>query len=187
MKTYLVALLLTTLGIRAEIEFSGFVTTAKEDLFSLSDRDTLQSSGWLKIGQSFGDYTVVSFDRKREVITLKQGARVLEVPLRISQVKDRPGAALPPVISIRIGENGTLQVQDRMVSIDEFSAWVLGTLQTGKETTLRIVVEPKGDHKLVTRIFELCRASGITRVSISTTSEKIPNQSPEPAASSGRG
>jgi len=86
MKNYLALLLLCTAGLRAEIEFSGFFITSKEALFSLSDTETQRSSGWLKIGQSFGTYTLLSFDREQDVITLKQGERLLKIPLRESKV-----------------------------------------------------------------------------------------------------
>ncbi len=88
MKIYLTILLLTTLGLKAEIEFSGFFTTSKEALFSLVDTDAERSSGWLKIGQSFGGYTLDYFDREREIITLKQGERLLKISLRVSKIKD---------------------------------------------------------------------------------------------------
>jgi hypothetical protein len=88
MKKYLTILLLTSLGLRGEMEFSGFFITSKESLFSITDSENMRSSGWLKIGQSFGGYTVVSFDRDHEVLTLKQGDRSLEVPLRVSKIKD---------------------------------------------------------------------------------------------------
>lgn len=88
MKTYLAILLFCTVTLRAEIEFSGFFTTSREALFSLSDTETKRSSGWLKIGQSFGSYTLLSFDREQDVITLKQGEQLLKIPLRASKVKD---------------------------------------------------------------------------------------------------
>ena len=88
MKTYLTILLFCALNLRAEIEFSGFFTTSKEALFCLTDTKAQRSSGWLKIGQSFGSYTLLSFDREQDAITLRQGERLLKVPLRTSKVKD---------------------------------------------------------------------------------------------------
>jgi hypothetical protein len=88
MKTYLTLLLLCAVSVRAEIEFSGFFTTSQEAFFSLSDTETHRSSGWLKMGQSFGSYTLLSFDRERDVITLQQGERRLKIPLRASKVKE---------------------------------------------------------------------------------------------------
>ena len=88
MKTYLAILFLTTIGLKAEIEFSGFFTTSKEAFFSLTDTEAKRSSGWLKIGQSFGNYTVMSFDSEHEIITLKQDERSLKIALRASKVRD---------------------------------------------------------------------------------------------------
>lgn len=88
MKTCLALLLFTTLGLKAEMEFSGFFTTSTEALFLLTDTETRRSSGWLKIGQSFDAWTVVSFDRAHDVITLKKGGESVKIPLRASKVKN---------------------------------------------------------------------------------------------------
>src|SRR5687767_5769283 len=87
MKKYLAILFLTALGLRGEMEFSGFFLTSKEALFSITDTDNKRSSGWLKIGQSFAGFSIVSFDREHEIITLKQDGRLLKIPLRASKVK----------------------------------------------------------------------------------------------------
>jgi hypothetical protein len=88
MRTYFVLLVLSAAGLRAEIEFSGFFTTSTEALFTLTETEGRHSSGWLKIGSSFGSYTVVSFDREHEVITLKNGEQLTKVPLREAKVKN---------------------------------------------------------------------------------------------------
>ena len=88
MKTFLAFLLLSTLGLSAEVEFSGFFTTSKVALFSLTNTEAQRSSGWLKIGESFGGYTVISFDREHEILTLIQADRLLKLPLLASKVKD---------------------------------------------------------------------------------------------------
>ncbi len=88
MKAYLALLLISALGLRAEVEFSGYFITAKEALFSLTHTEPRRPSGWLKLGESFGGYTLVSFDLEHEVITLKQGDQALKRSLRASKVKD---------------------------------------------------------------------------------------------------
>jgi hypothetical protein len=88
MRTYLALLLLAVASLRADVEFSGFFITSHDALFSLTDTETKRASGWLKIGQSFGGYRVVSFDRANEVITLAQGERMRPIALRASKVKD---------------------------------------------------------------------------------------------------
>lgn len=88
MKTWLAILLLTVLGLKAEVEFSGFFTSSSGALFLLTDTETRKSSGWLKIGQSFEAWTVISFDRAHDVLTLKKGGDAVKIPLRTSKVKD---------------------------------------------------------------------------------------------------
>ncbi len=52
MKERIILVLFATLGLRAEIEFSGFFVTPAEALVWLGDSEDHASSGWLKIGQS---------------------------------------------------------------------------------------------------------------------------------------
>lgn len=87
MKTRLAILFFTALGLKAEIEFSGFFATSKEAFFSLTDTDSKRSSGWLTIGQVFEGHAVVSFDHEREIITLKKGEHMLVIPIRSAKVK----------------------------------------------------------------------------------------------------
>ena len=139
MKTYLTLLLFCTLSLRAEIEFTGFFTTSKEALFSLSETETQRSSGWLRIGQSFGGYTVVSFDPGQDVITLQQGERLLTIPLRASKVKD-----------------GRATIRGSLKFLNEKIEEVHASLFLGEETsfplkngiTFRIKPEPRPDGNI---------------------------------------
>ena len=87
MKKLLLLFVLLASRLSAEIEFSGFFLTSHAALFTLSDRATQQTSGWLKIGQTFAGYTVDSFNRETEIVTLKQGERRLALGLRQSGVQ----------------------------------------------------------------------------------------------------
>ena len=100
---YLALLAIGVVVLRAELQFSGFFQTPKESLYSLSDTENNVSSGWLKIGQSFRGYTVVSFDREREVITLKKAEQSLELHLRESKVKDGK-MTISGIITLGLGE-----------------------------------------------------------------------------------
>jgi hypothetical protein len=71
---------------RAELQFSGYFVTANEALFTFNDG--AESSGWLAIGDSFRSYTVRSFDRESEVITLEKSGQPLRLHLRDSKVRD---------------------------------------------------------------------------------------------------
>jgi hypothetical protein len=88
MKRILILLALTAASLRAEPQFSGFFLTTNESLFTLSDKDSGESSGWLKIGESFHSYTIKSFDREHEVITVEKDGQPLRLNLRESKVKD---------------------------------------------------------------------------------------------------
>jgi hypothetical protein len=88
MKRILILLALTAASLRAEMQFSGFFLTTDESLFTLSDKDSGESSGWLKVGESFHSYTIRSFDRGHEVITVEKDGQSLRLSLRESKVKD---------------------------------------------------------------------------------------------------
>jgi len=84
----IMALALTAVSLRAELQFSGFFLTSKESLFTLSDTRTHETSAWLRIGESFHSYTITSFDRDQEVITLEKDGAPVRLHLRESKVRD---------------------------------------------------------------------------------------------------
>jgi hypothetical protein len=168
MKTYLAILFLTTLGLKAEIEFSGFFTTSKQELFSLTDTEPNRSSGWLKIGQSFGGFTIESFDREHEVLTIKQGERLLKLPLRPSKVKD-----------------GRSTISGSLKFLNEKLEGVRASLFFGEETsfplkdgiTFRIRPERHSDGNILYRAkFVAIDKDGVEKTLASPTVVAIPGQ-----------
>ena len=75
-------------GLRGELEFSAFVVLQKSELFVLRDLEQDQTSGFLNLGQSFHGYTLKSFDKNREVVTVQKDGRDFEIRLKESKVKD---------------------------------------------------------------------------------------------------
>jgi hypothetical protein len=74
--------------LRAELEFSGFSISPTFQLFIVRDTEADKTSGWLTMGQSFRGYTLKSFDKNREVITVQHDGRDLEIRLKESKIKD---------------------------------------------------------------------------------------------------
>ena len=74
--------------LRAEIEFSGFSISPASQLFFMSDKEGDKSSGWFRIGQSFRGYTLKSFDKNREIITVQKDGLDLEIRLKESKIND---------------------------------------------------------------------------------------------------
>ena len=85
---YLISFLIAAAVLKADIEFSGFLITSKESLYSLSDTERRTTSGWLKVGQAFQGYTVEAFDREKEVITLRKSDQKFLVSLRSPRVQN---------------------------------------------------------------------------------------------------
>jgi len=88
MPKYLVWLRLSAIAARAEIAFSGSFFTARDEFFPLTEAEGDRSSGWLKLGQTFGPDTIECFAPTCEVIPLSQGGTRHEVPLRASKGQD---------------------------------------------------------------------------------------------------
>jgi len=87
MKKYFALLFISAASLQADLQFAGFFTTAKESFYSLTEVESNVSSGWLKRGQSFRGYTIMSFDEEHDVITLKKSDQTLELRLKDSKVK----------------------------------------------------------------------------------------------------
>jgi hypothetical protein len=158
MKTwYLAAFLLITLNSRAALEFSGYFITAEHALYSLTDTESRRTSGWLKIGQTFADHTIVSFDREHEVIHLRKGETPVRLPLREAKVKDARatitgsltflGQSVEGVrTTLFFGETSSLPLKDGVTFVIKpeprpdgtilFEAKFLRTGKDGREETL---------------------------------------------------
>lgn len=74
--------------LRAELEFSGFSITPTFQLFVVRDTENNQTSGWLSLGNTFRGYTLKSFDKTREIMTVQKDGRDLEIRLKESKIKD---------------------------------------------------------------------------------------------------
>jgi hypothetical protein len=75
-------------GLRGELEFSAFVVLPKSELFVLRDLEQDQTSGFLKLGQSFRGYTLKAFDQNREVISLEKEGKITDIRLKDSKVRN---------------------------------------------------------------------------------------------------
>jgi len=88
MRILVIILAFAAADLRAELQFSGFFLTTNESLFILRDTDGGGSSAWLRIGESFHSYTITSFDRELEVITVEKDGLPVRLHLRESRVRD---------------------------------------------------------------------------------------------------
>jgi hypothetical protein len=52
-------------------QFIGYLTTGNDTLFALSQAGPAENSEWVKVGQQFGDFQIVTFDTEKEVLLLR--------------------------------------------------------------------------------------------------------------------
>jgi len=86
LKTALILLFVGTTSLAAPFEFAGYVSVANKRLLRLTDLADGSSSGWLEIGQSFRGYTLVTFDEKKDVLTLKNDSEILLLSLKEAKI-----------------------------------------------------------------------------------------------------
>ena len=85
----------------AEVQLDGIVVNSDGSLFSLVDTDTKNISGWIRVGDSFEEYRVVSYDQRSETLVLRKMATEYRITLRPSKVRaGKPG--FPRDIALRI-------------------------------------------------------------------------------------
>ncbi len=81
-------------------KFNGYIGVGADVRFALTpvrQDGSLANLAWVKIGEKFGNYEVVSFDAKNETLKLKKtGFESVEVRLVESKVRE---AAAPPAVS----------------------------------------------------------------------------------------
>lgn len=71
---------------RGALEFSGYIQTGNEFKFTITDAANKASSGWIALGQSFKGHTLLAFDQKKEVLSVKDGESTIELPLKRARV-----------------------------------------------------------------------------------------------------
>src|SRR4051812_38506855 len=67
-------------------QFAGIITAGGEVRVILIDSESRRVSEWLMIGQAFSGYTVQSFDRNTEMLTVESQGKTLELPLQQGSV-----------------------------------------------------------------------------------------------------
>lgn len=142
--------LLAWTGLRAEIEFSGFLKGPDGALVTLKEGPNGPSSGWLKPGQSFQGYTVVASDARR--VVLEQNGHQLERPLREAKVKD---GRMVVRGAVKAGRWGELPQIEAALFVGEEAV-----LPLREGLTLRLRIERRPDGNLLYRARFLERRDG---------------------------
>jgi hypothetical protein len=100
----------------ASVELAGACVGSTDSCFLLADKTAGVTSPWLKIGDSFQGYLVVSFDAKSEVLDVKSGALTLHLKLR-SPEKTLPAPPTP------LGEKEQRAADQRAWQLSTFFAY----------------------------------------------------------------
>ena len=172
MKTRLIIVVFAALTVcaRAELVFQGFMTTANRPLFVLSI-DKERTSSWLGIGQTFGGFVIVDFDAKAEVLTVERDGKRQVLRLMQAGIKADSGAmggvaSKPIVISIEGGETFSVSDEARMPDALKAKLRLIAAMVPQPTVTICAPVDAAFDQ--VRWVFDLCRASGVSRVSFRT-------------------
>jgi hypothetical protein len=70
----------------ADVELSGILTASDDSRFILSDTSANSNSDWLKIGESYHGYSIVSFDKDSGILDVRDGPTLRHLKLRVSKV-----------------------------------------------------------------------------------------------------
>ena len=93
MRMLLFSILLWARATAAEIEFSSYISTPNGWRFVVRETKGNKHSEFLKIGQSFGGYTVAAFLEKRETLVLERDGLRIELPIIESRVRSGADAS----------------------------------------------------------------------------------------------
>jgi hypothetical protein len=74
---------------RAELEFVGLLATPRETKVVFRDPATGLDSGWVGVGATVQGYTVVEVKAAGDVLVLRQGNRLIELPLASAKIQGR--------------------------------------------------------------------------------------------------
>ena len=133
----IVVLLLPTVPALAEIEFTGYFVAGGQTSLALSDTET-KAIAWLRIGDRFGDYTVVDYVGKEEIVTLSGPRGLIAIHLKADgKVKERRFAVTG---SFRVGDGPSMKVSAATLILGEENVMPLD-----ENTRLQITPEVMSD------------------------------------------
>ena len=149
------ALALCTVPLAAAPELAGILAMPGNTRFRLVDRET-ETSSWLALQQTFGGYTLSSYDPKADVLVLTKDDTRLE--LRLGPIRVAASEAKPPIAvkgTVQLGANKFTIERATLVSGEE------NFLPLGNGFTLRLTprVTSDGSFMLATNI-DLTLAGG---------------------------
>jgi hypothetical protein len=172
MKIFLITffLLFTSAVVRAEtIEFAGYALLPDGPVFTIHNAMKKEFSPWVKIGQEWSEYKVVSFDQEHEALTVLKGDAQLVLVLRSSKIGEDK-LKLPNKVtgSFTLVDGTVVYSEDAVVRMGSASiSSSAGVMVSDKEQKQLV-----GDLKIGNATFENGRAiekDGIVIV----TSEKV--------------
>jgi hypothetical protein len=74
------------------LELGGYMLGLEEPRFVIADAAAKTHSAWLKVGESYGDYTIEKFDAFAETLLVRHGEEIITLPLKSSAVQPRSSA-----------------------------------------------------------------------------------------------
>jgi hypothetical protein len=120
-RAWLFIFLSAAAGLRAEIEFRGYINSADGvSMFSLIDTQD-DTSRWLRQGEIFNGYKVASFDPKTMVLSLERDGKPLTVKFkdaRISEALSEKGKAVQ--VKVAVGADGAISLDGISQTDDAF-------------------------------------------------------------------
>ena len=94
----------------ADVIFSSYLRSDAGMRFVLTETESGKTSGWIAEGVSFNGFTITGFDSKQELLSVRNGDRVLSLPLKPGAVK--PGAPekknIPAPLVFQLTKEGNL-------------------------------------------------------------------------------
>ncbi len=155
-------------SLSAQVVFQGYMTTSEGSLFVLSvDKD--RTSGWLTVGQKFEGVSIISFDRKSELLTVESAGKQQAIPLvdgKTRAAKDGPNQVTTKPIVILIGKNESISVGDDVAMLEALKKKF--ELVAAMDPRPTITFRPPADATFgrLRLVMDLCTKAGITRFDI---------------------
>ena len=165
------AALCTTNRLRADLEFSGYLTIGKQVHFVVTDLQSHKSSPWLAIGDSFQGMMVTAFDAKNETISLKGPDGPIYLPIKASRVKSSKWAE-KIVVRLMVRNGGEVSIS-APASASESLDSLLGSLATpDSQVLLRIQgtadIDAKDYSVALRKITDALRTAKMKRIFLLT-------------------
>lgn len=154
---------LATAWASGALEFAGYMYIGEQSRFVIKDVEQSRSSGWVAIGDSFGEYTLLGFDRNTDVLSLGTANAVIHLRLKASRVAaaNSMTLAISRRLDVSVRDDGQIVMLGRTVDAAALRAELTRVATVEPQPVIAVSYPRQSGESGLRTILNACRTIGL--------------------------